>query len=172
MTMRAFVIAIVLGIAGTASAQVVKVGDRAPDISGAKDASGKAFKLTALKTWTLVTVGAEWCKPCKKELPTWDKLAADPKVAGKVTFVAVDIDEDVEVGKKFHQKLRIANMKKVYTSGPGGASSYGSDTMPTTVVVDPKGVVRLVRKGFDEGDSDGEYKKLRDDLEKLTKADK
>src|SRR5512138_3191841 len=100
MTMRAFVIAIVLGLATTASADVVKVGDRAPDIASAKDASGKAFKLTSLKGWTLVTVGAEWCKPCKKELPTWDKLAADPKVAGKVTFVAVDIDEDVEVGKK------------------------------------------------------------------------
>ncbi len=167
MSMRALLLVAILGSASVASADVVKIGDRAPEIEGAKDASGKAFKLKALKGWVVVTVGAEWCKPCAKELPTWDKLAGDAKVSGKVTFVAVDIDESADTGKKFHQRLRITNMKKAYTSGDAPASRYGADTMPTTVVIDPKGVVRLVKKGFEERDSDGEYSKLRDELEKL-----
>ena len=48
-------------------------------------------------------------------------------------------------------------------------ANYGSDTMPTTFVADPQGVVRYVRGGFEKGDVDGEVKKMREQLDKLVK---
>jgi len=51
----------------------------------------------------------------------------------------------------------------------GVAGNYGSDHMPSTFVADDKGVVRLVREGFEVGDADGEYKKFKDSLDKLVK---
>ena len=59
-------------------ADVVKVGDHMPELDIAVDAGGKPFKLKALKgKWLIVTVGADWCVPCHKELPAWDKIAPD-----------------------------------------------------------------------------------------------
>ena len=51
----------------------------------------------------------------------------------------------------------------------GVVGNYGSDHMPSTFVADAKGVVRLVREGFEAGDADGEYKKFKDALDKLVK---
>lgn len=156
----------VLSLSTAAQANTLKVGDRVTELDVAVDAAGKPFKLKALKgKWFVITVGAAWCKPCAKELPQWDKIAAAR--AGKVTFVAVDIDDDVADGKRFHEKLKIKNMTKVYLpndkSSVGG--NYGSDTMPTSFIVDPQGVVRHVHKGFNAGDE----KSLAAELDKLVK---
>lgn len=172
-TLATVALGLTLGLAGLAApahADTLKVGDRLAELDVAVDALGKPVKLKAYKgKWVLVTVGASWCKPCAKELPTWDKLAGELK--GKITFIAVDIDNEVASGKKFHDKLKIKNLTRVYLpdekSSVGG--NYGSDTMPTTFVADPQGVVQYVRKGFEEGDAAGELKKMRDQLQKLVK---
>jgi peroxiredoxin len=151
-------------------ADVLKVGDRLAELDIAVDAKGKPVKLKAFRNkWVVVTVGAAWCKPCAKELPTWDKLAAE--LTGKVSFVAIGIDDEIDTSKRFHQKLKLKHMSLVYmpASKSGVVASYGSDTMPTTFVADPRGVVRLVRRGFEQGDASGELKKLRADLQKLVK---
>jgi thiol-disulfide isomerase/thioredoxin len=155
---------------GAARADVLKVGDRLAELDVATDGGGKSIKLASFKgKWVVVTVGADWCKPCAKELPTWDRLAGE--LRGKVVFVAVDIDDELEVGKKFHDKLKLKNMVRAYlpSEKSGVAGNYGSDHMPSTFVADPRGVVRLVREGFEGGDSDGEYKKFKDSLDKLVK---
>ncbi len=161
---------VVAALASTASADVLKVGDRLAELDTAVDAGNKPFKLKALKgKWVVVTVGAEWCQPCAKELPTWDKLAGELK--GKVTFVAVGLDEKIDDAKHFHDRLKLANMTRVYMPADksGVAPQYGSDHMPSTFVADPKGVVRFVREGFEKGDTDGEYKAMKAQLEKLLK---
>ena len=168
---RVVLIAVVVALlGGSATADVLKVGDRLAELDVAVSASGKPFRLKAYrKKWVVVTVGAEWCKPCAKELPTWDKLAGELK--GKVTFIAVGIDDEVKAAKRFHKKLKLKNMTLVYLPASKSAvvASYGSDTMPTTFIGDPHGVVRLVRKGFETGDINGEYRKLKAELTKLVK---
>ncbi|HEX3764977.1 MAG TPA: TlpA disulfide reductase family protein [Kofleriaceae bacterium] len=163
-------VAAALLLSSTARADVLKVGDRLAELDVATDGNGKPVKLKSYKgKWVVVTVGADWCKPCAKELPTWDKLAGE--LRGKVVFVAVDIDDEIDVGKKFHDKLKLRNMVRAYlpSEKSGVAGNYGSDHMPATFVGDPQGVVRLVREGFEAGDSDGEYKKFKDQLARLVK---
>ena len=54
----------------------VKQGDRAAEFVSVVDASGKAVSLKAYKDKVVViTFGASWCEPCKKELPAYEKLA-------------------------------------------------------------------------------------------------
>ncbi len=159
-----------IGATSAAHADVLKVGDRLAELDVATDGAGKPLKLKSFRgKWVVVTVGADWCKPCAKELPTWDRLAGELK--GKVVFVAIDIDDEIDIGKKFHDKLKIKNMVRAYmpSDKSGVAGNYGSDHMPSTFVADDKGVVRLVREGFEAGDADGEYKKFKDALAKLVK---
>ncbi len=167
---RIIAVTAVLLVSGVAQADVLKVGDRLAELDVAVDARGKGVKLKAYRQkWILVTVGAEWCKPCAKELPTWDKLAGELK--GKITFIAIGIDDEIEDAKRFHKKLKLKNMTLVYlpAAKSGVVASYGSDTMPTTFIADKSGVVRVVKKGFEEGDQGGELKKMRAQLEKLVK---
>ncbi|MBS1120657.1 MAG: alkyl hydroperoxide reductase/Thiol specific antioxidant/Mal allergen [Deltaproteobacteria bacterium] len=154
--------------AAPAHADVLKKGDRLAELDVAVDANAKPARLKTYKdSWIVVTVGAEWCKPCAKELPTWDKLAGT--LHGKVTFVAIDVDNEVDAGKRFHKKLKLKNMKLVYMPSDKSAvaAKYGAETMPSTFVIDPKGVVQLVKDGFDERNPDGELKSLRSALDKL-----
>ena len=162
----ALAVVAVLALAAPAHANTLKVGDRLKELDVAVDARGKAFKLKTLKgKWLVVTVGAAWCKPCAKELPAWDKIAGAK--AGKVTFISIAIDDEIDDGKRFHDKLKIKNLLRVYMpndkSSVGG--NYGADTMPTSFIADPQGVVRYVHKGFNAGDE----KKLAAELDKLAK---
>jgi thiol-disulfide isomerase/thioredoxin len=166
--MRAIFVIVALGFASPAHADDLKVGDRIAELDGAVDASGKAFKVKPLKGWKLLTFGAKWCKPCAKELPAWDKLA--PAWKDKVAFIAVDLDEDIADGKKFHKDLKLKNMTLVYLSpDSASAAKYGSEHMPTTVLADPQGVIRYIRGGFEKGDVGREVKQMKDTLTKLVK---
>jgi thiol-disulfide isomerase/thioredoxin len=169
MGMRGLVIAAFVFCASAAHAEVLKVGERLAELDVGKDASGKAYKLKGLSgKWVVVTIGADWCKPCAKELPTWDKLAG--QLAGKVTFVAIDIDNDPATGKRFHDKLKLRNMTRVYLPADKSAVAerYGADHMPTTFVANPDQIIKVVKDGFETGDADGELKKMKDQLDKLT----
>ncbi len=169
--LRIFVlVATLVAAPATVAADVLEVGQRIAELDVATDAAGKPFKLKAFKgKWLVITVGAEWCKPCAKELPTWDRLAGE--LAGKITFVAIGIDDEVAASKRFHKKLKLKNMTLAYLPADksGVVARYGSDTMPTTFVADKSGVVRVVKRGFEEGDANGEYKAMKAQLEKLLK---
>lgn len=155
--------------AATPALADLKVGDRVKEFDNAVDASDKPFKLRALGGWRFVSANAAWCEPCRKELPVWDKLQA--ALGSKITFVALSLDNDVKDGKAFHKKLKLSHMKLAYMPEEKSAvaASYGASTMPASYVIDPDGVVKYVHRGFDPRNADGEYKKMKERLEKLVK---
>jgi peroxiredoxin len=168
---RALPLLLVLVMASPAAAGVLGVGQQATELDLAQDDAGKTFKLKQVTGWRVITIGADWCKPCKKELKAWDKLAGDLK---KVTFITVAIDDELDDGKRLHSELKVKNMKRVYMPlkdekerpmRDASAGRYGSDKMPSTFVIDPEGRVRHVHKGYDPGDET----KLEQELKKLIK---
>ena len=164
-----FVVALA-SVRTSAHADALKVGDKLAEFDVGVDGNGALFKLKSLKgKWVLVTVGASWCKPCKKELPTWDKLAGLLK--DKIVFVAVNVDDEIATGKKFNKQLKLKNMTLVYMPADKSAvvERYGSDTMPTSFVADRNQVVKYVKARFEERDADGELKRFKAELEKLIK---
>jgi peroxiredoxin len=160
---RMLVAAVVVGLASPALADV-NVGDRAPELDIARTEAGKAFKLKSYKgKWLFVTFGGSWCKPCAKELPAWDKLA--PKYKARIKMIAVNIDNDSATGKKFNDKLKLKNLTRVYLPADkaSGDDNYETGTFPSTFVIDPKGIVRHVHKGYASGD-DGDMAGKLDEL--------
>lgn len=170
MTMRRLLVfllslGLVAGGAAIAAAEGTGVGSRAPELdTKTKTLKGKKFRLKSLRGgWVLITFGASWCKPCKDELPAWDKLAKSYQ--GKVTFVAVNIDNDRKKADLFLKKMKIKNMTVVFSpeKNTTSADSYvgGDDPkFPTTFVIDPKGVIRHVHREYHKGDSSKLAKKL------------
>ena len=151
----------VLALAAAPARAGVKEGDHFVELDGAKTAAGKSFKLSALSgKWVLYTFGAKWCAPCHKELPAWDKVA--PRYAGKVLFVAVNINNNPDDGKAFVESIGLKHMLPVFLPADRSEAlkKYDPDHMPSTFVIDPKGVVRLIVYGYEKGHEDALAAKL------------
>jgi thiol-disulfide isomerase/thioredoxin len=131
-----------------------------PEVKG-EDGAGKATTTKSIKGWSFITVGASWCDPCKKELPAWDGMA--PDFASKITFIAVDVEDSADKGKAFHKELKLKNLTGLYAKDVGNLGSV----MPSTYVVDGKGVIRYERCGFEKQGAAGEVKDMRAALQKL-----
>ncbi len=156
---------ILLTLTSIASAEVKK-GDHFVELE-AKTGAGKRFRLKDMAgKWVLYTFGASWCEPCRKELPAWDKIA--PKLAGKVLFVSVNINNDAAEGKQFMDSLKLRHIFPVFMPDEDSPAmkAYDPARMPSTFVIDPQGVVRLVQYGYHAGEED----KLAQTLLDLTKT--
>ena len=141
----------------------VDVGDRASELVAAKDGKGKKVRLASYRgKIVVVTFGASWCKPCKKELPAWERLARQYKDMD-VVFLAVNIDKDAAKGKAFMKKAKLKTMRSAYEPSGATIESYDPPSMPTTYVIDKRGLVRYRHAGYRSDDE----KTLSKQLDKL-----
>ncbi len=130
-----------------------------PDLSF-RDAVGAERKLSDWRGQVvLLNLWATWCAPCRKEMPSLDRLKH--ALAGpNFDVVAVSIDSgSVEKPKKFLHKIGVSELGLFHDSSTQINADLKAFGMPTTVLIDAKGreIGRLV--GPAEWDSE-EAKKL------------
>jgi peroxiredoxin len=157
------IVAAALLIAGVAFAGVGK-GQRAPEFS-LPALQGSTVALSSMRgKVVLIDFWAQWCEPCKKELPQLDKLAKE--YAGKgVVIVAVNIDKQRDNAERMVKQLGVSLPVLLDPAG-SVAGTYDLPKMPTSFVVDKKGIIRYVNEGFD-GPKDVE--RFKQELDELTK---
>ena len=110
----------------------------------------------------VLTFGASWCAPCKKELAAYEKLAKKNKK--KVSFVAINVDQDVGKGKAFMDAAGLKAMLGVFDDKQATMEYFELPQMPSTYVL-KNGKVVYVHGGY----ADGDDKKLDAELAKLIK---
>ena len=153
---------LLLALASPAFAGVTK-GQRAPDFA-LSTLSGARMSLASLRGKVVVIdFWAQWCEPCKKELPQLDKLAKE--FAGKsVVILAVNLDKSKDNAQRLAQQLGLSLPVLLDPAG-SVAATYDLPKMPTSFLVDKKGIVRFVHEGF-EGSADVD--RFRSELNQLT----
>ncbi len=148
----------------TAALAGAKSGERAPEIS-LPALSGGGVKLSALEGKVVVVdFWASWCVPCRKELPALDALARRYADAGKpVVFLGVNIDKERENAEKLVAQANIGALKVLLDPAGACAAAYDLPTMPSSYVIDAKGIVRAVHAGYSSGDE----RKLAEEIDRL-----
>lgn len=103
---------------------------------------------------------ASWCTPCRKSFP-W--MNAMQKQYGKYGFivVAINLDENRELANQFLQQTP-ANFTVAFDPSGQTAESYSVDVMPSSFLIDRKGELVAVHKGFRSGDSAVLEKEIRE----------
>lgn len=131
----------------------VKQGDRAAEFVRVVDASGKGVSLKTLRDQVVVlTFGASWCEPCRKELPAYEKLAQRYKQRrAPVVFIAVNIDNEPSKGKKFMSQAGLRVVRAAYDAQKSTVESYDPPKMPSTFIIH-RGIVKHVHAGYSAGD--------------------
>ena len=150
-------------VAGPVVAEVVK-GQKAPDFF-LTTLGGNRISLAGLRgKVVLIDFWAEWCGPCRLELPVLDKISRD--LAGRgVVVVAVNIDKQRGNAERLVKSLGLSLDPALDPTGQV-AATYDLPKMPTSYVLDKTGTVRFIHEGF-EGSKDAA--KIRAELEGLAK---
>lgn len=106
-------------------------------LAGPEVAAPVAGKVTILNFW------ATWCPPCREELPELDRFARDnPAVA----FYGIDIQEPAAKVQAFLKDNGYT--VPVLLDGSGSvAQAYRINAIPTTLVIDRAGVIKLRKTG-------------------------
>jgi thiol-disulfide isomerase/thioredoxin len=87
----------------------------------------------------VLNLWATWCAPCRREMPSLDRLQAKYEGDG-LEVIALSLDRgDVAKVREFFDELAIANLA-IYHDPQGRAGrELGAPGLPTTVVIDRAG---------------------------------
>ena len=82
---------------------------------------------------------ATWCEPCKEEMPSLDKLYANPKL-DKMKIFAINIGkENLEKVNKFFIDLNIKNFEPYFDPPTTLAKMFSLRGIPTSILIDKEG---------------------------------
>lgn len=149
---RGLAVALLLALASLWAPPALAVGDGsvAPEIA-LKDLSGKQVKLSELKgKVVLVDFWASWCGPCREELPVLDGLYKKYKDKGLVV-IGVGLDRDADKLAKFLRALPIS-FPVVHDPAGSVANKYEPPKMPSSYMIDKRGLIRHVHAGYKASD--------------------
>ena len=87
----------------------------------------------------LLNFWATWCEPCKKEMPSLDKLQIDPEFENLKIFVINVGRDSKDKTNKFLNKLDIKNLKPYFDSQITLAKVFALRGIPTTILFNKNG---------------------------------
>ena len=113
-----------------------RAGQAAPD-TGFQDPDGDPTSLAAFEGKpALVNFWATWCAPCKKELPTLDRLAAEQGQKLQVVTIAED---DPGKSAAYLAAAKVAKLEAWADPKLGLTDALQIQDLPMTILFDAKG---------------------------------
>ena len=90
-------------------------------------------KLLLLNFW------AVWCEPCKEEMPSLDKLQANPEL-DKIKIFPINVGkETLDKVNKFFEDLNIKNFEPYFDPPTTLAKKFSLRGVPTTILINKEG---------------------------------
>lgn len=127
------------------------VGSPAPDFkSDSLNGQGK-FSVKGMEgKVVIVDFWATWCEPCKKSFPKLQELNVKYKASG-LEIIGISEDDEkggiADFGSTYGSKFPLG-----WDDGKSIAGKWQPKSMPSTFIVDRKGIVRFMHLGFHDGD--------------------
>jgi peroxiredoxin len=98
----------------------------------------------------LINFWASWCAPCRAELGELDRLARE--FAHKpVKVLTINVDKEKKLGKGLLVLLELdrpGGFDVLWDTRSKAVSAYNIETMPSSFIVDKRGVIRFTHSGF------------------------
>lgn len=131
-----------------------------PFALAARDLAGRDVRIPEAGRVHVVDFWATWCDPCREQLPVLDALAARHG-RDVVGVVGVAFDEERGAVEAFLADTPVSFPIVWDRGGETYSASLGIDRLPTTVLVDRRGVVRAVHLGYERAGAEELEAELR-----------
>jgi peroxiredoxin len=129
-----------------------------------------AFTLTALSGGqtalsqykgqvVLVNFWATWCGPCQQEMPLLDQMYKKYKPAG-FTLIGVNVDKEEPAVKELLARKPVS-FPVLLDPANQVSKAYHVDEMPSSVIIDRKGEIRYIHRGYRPGDENDYQDRIR-----------
>ncbi len=124
-------------------------GDSAPDCSAGVFDGNKMLTLAEHQNKVIyVDFWASWCPPCRRSFPSLNRLHNELKDQG-FEVIAINLDETKSDAVEFLQHNPV-NFSVAYDGEGKCPNAFQVMAMPSSYIIDKKGIVREVHLGFDE----------------------
>ena len=105
------------------------------------DAQNKELDLNNYKgNLILLNFWATWCAPCKKEMPSLDRLQVHEDLTNLMIFPINVGQENLQKSSKFFEDLKINNLNIYFDTQVTLAKKFGLRGIPTTILFDKNGL--------------------------------
>jgi peroxiredoxin len=129
-----------------------------------------AFTLTALSGGqtalsqykgqvVLVNFWATWCGPCQQEMPLLDQMYKKYKPAG-FTLIGVNVDKEEPAVKELLARKPVS-FPVLLDPANQVSKAYHVEEMPSSVIIDRKGDIRYIHRGYRPGDENDYQDRIR-----------
>jgi len=105
----------------------------------------------------MVNFWATWCGPCQQEMPLLDQMYKKYKPAG-FTLIGVNVDKESPAVKELLARKPVS-FPVLLDPANQVSKAYHVDEMPSSVIIDRKGQIRYVHRGYKPGD-ENDYQDL------------
>jgi peroxiredoxin len=122
--------------------------------------SGQASGLSQYKGQVvMVNFWATWCGPCQQEMPLLDQMYKKYKPAG-FTLIGVNVDKEAPAVKELLARKPVS-FPVLLDPANQVSKAYHVDEMPSSVIIDRKGAIRYVHRGYKPGDENDYQDRIR-----------
>jgi len=135
--LKAIFILVLLGLSGCAKEPSYRVAD------------GSQMQLSELRgNWILINYWADWCRPCREEIPELNTLHQREREEGQPIFV-LGVNFDYLGGQELTDLITEMGIEfPVLVDDPQGIVGYeAAQVLPMTVIISPAGEVHNVLIG-------------------------
>lgn len=137
---------------------------KAPDFS-LKGDKGKTISLKNYRGKVVyVDFWASWCVPCRKSFPWMNEMQATYQNKG-FEVIGVNLDSSHKEASRFLKQIP-ANFTIAYDPDGETPGKYQVSVMPTSFLVDKKGEIIYVHKGFKKSQSEDMEARIKEALAK------
>jgi peroxiredoxin len=121
---------------------------------------GKSVELTQFKGQVvMLNFWASWCGPCRQEMPLLDSIYKKYSKLG-FTMIGVNVEPDSKAANDWLKQTPVS-FPILYDTDSKVSKLYGVSGMPSTVIVDRKGTVRMIHHGYKPGDEEEYLSSIR-----------
>ena len=107
----------------------------------------------------MVNFWATWCGPCQQEMPLLDQMYKKYKPAG-FTLIGVNVDKEAPPVKELLARKPVS-FPVMLDPANQVSKAYHVDEMPSSVIIDRKGQIRYVHRGYRPGDENDYQDRIR-----------
>jgi thiol-disulfide isomerase/thioredoxin len=148
-----FLLSVTVAIFTLSSSMAAEIGNKVPACALTQINDNQPFNLQQFQGKVVyVDFWASWCGPCAKSFPFLNEMYTKLKDQG-LQIVGINLDENPDDAKGFLAKYP-ASFTVTTDTQEQCAKSFDVKAMPSSYIIDKKGIIRKVHLGFRAGEAE------------------